>query len=148
MDSFEWSDSFITGIDIVDQQHSHLVELVNRFGECLASNQIDSGDLARVMGELTTYAEEHFRDEENLMRESAIDPRHFELHLQVHHRFQDDVVSMIGELANQPQTTPRRVLDFLIHWLAYHILGMDQNMARQIKYLKQGIDPAVAFEKS
>lgn len=31
-----------------------------------------------------------------------------------------------------------RLLDFLIHWLAYHILGMDQNTARQLEVIKTG----------
>jgi hemerythrin len=33
-----------------------------------------------------------------------------------------------------------------MHWLAYHILGMDQNMARQLELIGQGTDPGEAFD--
>jgi len=38
-----------------------------------------------------------------------------------------------------------RMLDYLVHWLTYHILGQDQNMARQIASVRAGMDAAAAF---
>jgi hemerythrin len=35
---------------------------------------------------------------------------------------------------------------FLTAWLAYHILGEDQAMARQIARVETGEDPALAYE--
>lgn len=38
------------------------------------------------------------------------------------------------------------VLDFPTHWLAYHILGADQNMARQIIVIQSGMDASTAYD--
>jgi diguanylate cyclase (GGDEF)-like protein len=40
------------------------------------------------------------------------------------------------------------LLDFLIHWLVYHILGMGQNMARQIIAIKNGSSARKALQMS
>ena len=37
------------------------------------------------------------------------------------------------------------LLDFLMHWLAYHILGMDQNMARQVLARLRGSTSTEAY---
>ena len=36
-------------------------------------------------------------------------------------------------------------MKFLIYWLAYHILGSDQSMARQIRAIRAGHTPADAY---
>lgn len=38
-----------------------------------------------------------------------------------------------------------RTQQFLIYWLAYHILGSDQSLARQIAAIRGGQDPEAAF---
>ena len=35
METFQWNDCFVTGLDTVDGQHRELVKLVNRFGDLL-----------------------------------------------------------------------------------------------------------------
>jgi hemerythrin len=146
MGSFEWSDSFITGIAVVDQQHRRLTDMVNRFGDGLSQNQVSQDDLCHLLGEMGHYASEHFRDEETLMQDAGIDPRHYAAHFRVHRDFELEVQSMASDILDPSQGSARHLLDFLMHWLAYHILGMDQNMARQLELIEQGIDPGEAFE--
>src|SRR5664279_5040262 len=39
------------------------------------------------------------------------------------------------------------LLRFLSSWLAHHILGMDQSMARQIRKIRAGMAPEQAYEE-
>jgi len=39
---------------------------------------------------------------------------------------------MVDDISLEDPDSVRHLLDFLIHWLAYHILGTDQNMAIQV----------------
>jgi len=43
--------------------------------------------------------------------------------------------------------TINQLLDFLCHWLTFHILGTDQNIARQIKSIQSGTTPSDAYEQ-
>jgi len=52
---------------------------------------------------------------------------------------------MNGEISADQLDDVHRLLAFLTHWLAYHILGADQNMARQIKKIELGTTPDEAF---
>ncbi|MCZ8488365.1 hypothetical protein O9992_17155 [Vibrio lentus] len=47
---------------------------------------------------------------------------HIEEHIKVHRVFMQDIYSMQAIL-EEDQASARQLLDFLIHWLAYHILG-------------------------
>ena len=39
MEAFVWDDRFVTGIEIVDQQHRHLVDVVNQVGDMLLGGE-------------------------------------------------------------------------------------------------------------
>lgn len=38
MEAFRWSSNFVTGLTEVDEQHSRLVERINRFGNLAKRN--------------------------------------------------------------------------------------------------------------
>ncbi len=75
-----------------------------------------------------------------------MDPRHTEEHIKIHRAFMHDIISMQAFISEEDLKASEQLLDFLIHWLAYHILGIDQNMARQINQIDQGVSPERAFE--
>ena len=55
-----WKDEYSVGKETLDAQHERLIDLFNRL----------DGDepLDRVLAELDRYADEHFRDEEGLLK--------------------------------------------------------------------------------
>lgn len=90
--AFIWDDSFITGFDHVDQQHHVLVDLFNELNQAVLAPSGDSdGLLADVYGRLLAYTEYHFREEEELMAQYAVDTRHVENHRNMHQQFIDQV---------------------------------------------------------
>jgi hemerythrin len=145
MTSFTWGTNFETGIRTVDDQHRKLVDLINGLGRRLAENDKADQQLEIILKELVKYAHYHFTDEERLMTRYGLDRRHCVQHRTAHKRFLDDVTFM-GQQAKRENTDDgRSLLEFLIHWLAYHILGCDRNMARQIAAISSGSSPAEAY---
>ncbi len=144
MNSFQWDEHYVTGIDEVDEQHMELVTIINRLGDLIANpEQFDRNGLTRLVDELADYARFHFAAEEGLMKKSGIAPRHLASQEREHHAFIDEVSRMVSE--EMTVHSSNRLLKFLIHWLAYHILGSDQSMARQLLLIGQGHSPEAAF---
>lgn len=146
MEAFVWDQRFVTGIDIVDEQHHRLVDITNRLGDVmLAGDAMSEGRMQGLFFELSSYAREHFHDEEMLMREAGLDARHVETHASHHRQFVEQLATMWR--ARGAMTNPAETLHgFLAAWLAFHILGEDQVMARQIGLVKAGKTPAAAYE--
>jgi hemerythrin-like metal-binding protein len=146
METFVWDQRFVTGIDIVDQQHRRLVDIINRVGDALlAGDHMSEGRMQILFLELSGYAREHFSDEEQLMRDAGLDPRHIDAHTRHHHQFVEQLASMWrarGAMKNPAET----LYGFLSAWLAFHILGEDQSMARQIALADAGESATTAFE--
>ncbi|WP_394256241.1 GGDEF domain-containing protein [Vibrio harveyi] len=147
MNSFRWDTYFETGIEEVDEQHQYLVGFINKYGELLAQNSITLTDIQVALFELSRYAEFHFKEEENLMREVEIHPEHLEKHIQVHRAFMNDIISMQSFISDANKRAAEQLLDFLIHWLAYHILGIDQNMSKQVAAIQSGMSPRAAYDE-
>ena len=146
MTTFQWSSSFVTNLSTVDEQHHRLVDLINTLGDHLQRDEIDESGLHALFRELIDYADYHFSEEESMMRANGLDARHIERHADSHRRFLHDIELLKGGDSAQATDIASRTLDYLVHWLSYHILGQDQNMARQIDAVRSGMDPAAAFE--
>lgn len=142
MDIFAWNDSFVTGEPVVDAEHQGLVRLINWLIEH-QSMATPPEEVDRVLAQLVDYAVTHFRHEEELMESVGCDPRFAEIHRNVHADFGQQVLKM-REMQSADQEF---LLRFLSSWLAHHILGMDQSMARQIRKIRAGVAPALAFEE-
>lgn len=146
MESFRWNQCFVTGLIEVDEQHYHLVEVINKFGELLVRAEgVSSDDIDLVFHELTDYTQYHFSEEESLMTRLGVDLRHVDKHCQDHARFLQEVILMHAGISTQNPDAALSLLKFLTHWLAYHILGTDQSLAKQIKSIKMGETAADAY---
>lgn len=145
--SFLWDKHFETGIGDVDEQHQYLVGIINQYGALISENNIAEEDVRVALFELSRYAEFHFKEEEQLMRDKGVYPSHIEQHIKVHRAFMAEVASMQSFIHQQDDGSAEQLLDFLIHWLAYHILGIDQNLARQIKAIESGLSPEEAYRQ-
>jgi diguanylate cyclase (GGDEF)-like protein/hemerythrin-like metal-binding protein len=147
VDSFEWDDHFVTGLTDVDKQHHYLVDVINQFGELLTQPEsIPFDKVETVFGELAAYAQYHFAEEEMLMDTVKVDQRHVEHHQHEHVNFLQEVTQLHAAISPQKPEKAKSLLNFLIYWLAYHILGSDQCMARQIMAIRAGQSAAEAYQ--
>lgn len=141
---FDWKDTFLTGIGLVDDQHRHLVELINDLASRAFDPEASDPEApGQARDALLDYTRIHFADEEALMHGAGLDPRHIEAHRAQHRSFIDEIRAIDP---SQTADTLQPTLRYLMGWLAHHILGIDQAMARQIQARREGLDAAAALE--
>ena len=139
MNSFLWNDSYVTGLVEVDEQHKRLVEIINKFGQAIAqAEDISDPEVDAAFQQLLAYAAEHFAQEEALMRRVGMDQGYFLAHQERHQSFVSDVQRLYSTKTQDLMKFGESLLRFLIYWLAYHILGTDKSMARQLAFIEAG----------
>ncbi len=145
---FPWSANFETGLPQIDAQHQRLVELLNVLAGHLVY-QSDIPTLNRVFNDLAEYAVYHFQTEENLWHayfpEDAWETRHKEDHSQ----FMTKVNRLMGEENICPlDQVIKKILAFLIQWLAFHILDADMRLAKAVLAIQSGLTITQAKEQA
>lgn len=145
MDVIVWNENFETGLDEVDQQHRHLVEITNRFGRILFDKNALCKEMEEIFAELVSYTQYHFSEEENLMETVGIDVRHVDYHKNEHASFLQSVLHLYGE-SKLGRDTGKPLFEFLMNWLVYHILGSDRSFGEQCTLIEQGNSPQQAYE--
>ena len=128
-----WNEELETGIDVIDQQHKRIVELINQLN--LVSKGKADGNVGDVLAELVDYTLSHFVFEEELMEEAGYP------FSKAHKRVHDIFTARVNEYkmrfdAGEDVTDALR--DMLSRWLFNHIKGDDKAYARVVKqYLER-----------
>ena len=143
METFVWSDRYLTGENLVDTEHQELVRIINLVGALEAGEDSEPAAVQSILEELVLYAVNHFSHEEGLMIDAGCDERHVTMHQKIHREFANQVSAMRQVSMGAEDT--EFLLRFLSNWLAYHILGIDQAMTRQVRNIRQGMTPAEAY---
>lgn len=147
MDTFVWDQFFNTGLPEVDAQHHALIDAFNDLSEALQrSNTGDGAGLTEAHERMVNLAEFHFAEEELLMRDQGVDPRHVQAHTALHRQFIEQVAAM-WRARGALQDPAQSFVGFLTSWLGLHILGIDQSLARQLACLGQGMTAQEAYEQ-
>lgn len=147
---FKWDDDLETGINSIDDQHRGLIEIINNILQlCFSNEKIDENLIEETYENLSLYVEEHFKSEEQLMIDNLVDSRHVNSHFNIHAEFEKTIkqfFSDISLLVNPDKLG--EIGEFLIRWLAYHILNVDKSLVRQINAINQDkISPNDAYEQ-
>lgn len=146
MSVFQWSSLFETGLVDVDNQHRRLVELVNEFDRNVNSGSSDNID--RVLQALADYTVYHFRCEEEIMARERVAEAHAAAHRATHQRFVQQVATWIECRRRGEVIRLQQLVDFLVNWLIFHILGDDQSMGWQVRAIRAGVSAQAAFDGS
>lgn len=143
---FPWNVNFETGIPLIDEQHKKLVELLNALVGHLAF-QSDAPTIDRVFDELKDYVAYHFASEEGIWQTHFEGDAWAKWHAQSHGDFIAEVTRLKGSDDDLPyDETIERIVRFLTHWLAHHILDSDRRMAKVVLALPSGVSLARAKE--
>lgn len=124
---FEWSDSFNTGIQEVDEQHRTLVELLNQLHSAIRERK-GSQACREILDRLAEYTRTHFLLEESLMRLSHYPG--FEIHKQQHEDLISQVKALQDKLDQGQGAISFELLHFLQVWLTKHIRESDQRFGQ------------------
>ena len=123
---FKWKDEYNTGIETIDTQHKHLLEIGARiFYLTDANDGVDHYDeIMAVLSELKDYTEYHFGYEEKLMEKFGYE--NYEPH-KFQHYF---VIKKINkfeseEVDHKQKETILGLAQFISDWITNHILKED-----------------------
>ena len=124
--SVVWDEFFLTGIEEIDVQHKHMIELVSK---CVyvEKNKMEQNDLATDLEELWFYTKWHFSCEESLMNILGYD--RFEKHSQEHINLLDELNEKIEDVLDG-RFRIIDLKDFLFQWLGEHSHTEDKEMAK------------------
>lgn len=143
-----WSERFATQIELVDTQHKKLFDLLNTLSNSFQKDGPSEVLVDDALHQLVIYADKHFTEEEELMRDHHLDVRHVNLHRMEHHSFMYDVERLWTHLSTEEELmeVTEKLVSFITSWLTYHILGMDQIMAAQVFAIGEGMTPEQAHD--
>lgn len=124
---FEMKDDYLTGIQMIDEEHNELFRIAQEAYEIYQDDFItDKFDhIVDIIDKLKEYAIKHFADEEEYM-ESIQYKRMFSQKIE-HAAFIDKINEINFDDMDHNQTeTLFEILQFLSDWLVNHILEKDK----------------------
>ena len=140
-DMFAFTDKYMTGIEMVDDEHRRLFEIIAETKDVIDSEFLaDKYDhIMNLLNQLREYTEFHFKDEEVLMEKIGY-PR-LEVQKRAHAAFVERLVEIdfkdLDNMDDNQQEYLLELIQFLVSWLSNHILGEDKKIGDFI--VKQGI---------
>jgi len=136
---FPWNEKFNTGHEHIDEQHRTLARLVNRLARAMIDK--DYSVVSNAFDELARYAHLHFMDEESVwLRYFDEDDPWFSSHQHNHDSFWPKVNEIQLANSDKPlQEVLENIMQYLIRWLAFHIVGEDKRMASAIQLIDSGM---------
>jgi len=126
MPVIEWSDTYLLGIDQIDEHHRHLVTLLNNTYDVFVCHG-QNVEIEKVIGELVNYAIYHFAAEEELMSRFSFGKAGE--HLKEHDDFIQRIKAHQQDFYDGRSTLSLELIVFLKDWLLEHILESDKVLA-------------------
>ena len=139
IDIFPWNDYFNTGVQIIDEQHQVLVNILNQLASHIAF-KTDIPTLKIILDELVDYTVFHFQAEEGIWHQNLPDDCLELEHKKTHDSFIETIFQTKEQLASESEDSIiEGLLSFLTRWLATHILENDRYMAAVVFFIQSGM---------
>lgn len=127
----KWREDYSLGVESIDQQHKHLIEIANRVYDALKNQfYVDKYDkIVEILKELKDYTIYHFDEEEKFMKEIGYEG--YFMHKIEHQKFIEKVQAIDLEKIDEDQD--KYLLDifnFIADWLVKHILEKDKAITK------------------
>ena len=121
-----WREELSIGVEFIDSQHQYLINLINRIH--LATERLDTKEIVETLIDMNAYAEVHFAEEEELMRQHGYPG--LKAHIQLHQGFSRQAEVFLNELETAPLAITSEVSRYLMEWLVKHIQKADFQYGR------------------
>ncbi len=127
MELGNWNSKYSVNNAIIDDQHKRLLNILYKL-ERLVSKGGDKEKMVGLLSNMSDYALEHFKSEEQYMQRIGY-PK-LEKHKELHSMYTLEVLKYtLSHLDDAPEN-PREVLNFLSHWWTDHILKVDMDYSK------------------
>ena len=127
----------ITGITFVDDEHRKLFEIISDTNDLIHDQLLHDkyDEIMRLLAELRDYTELHFSEEEALME--RIHYPELPSQKRAHAAFVDRLVNIdldeMEDLDDNQQVYLLDLIQFLLNWLANHILACDKKIGEYMR---------------
>ena len=125
MEKIVWDKKYNIGNNVIDKQHQYLVKLINLMID--EKGYITNDAVKAIFVELLHYANIHFHDEEEIVRETDY-PNKLE-HKKEHRYFVNELEKIELDIIFENPQAVEKMLKFLTNWLLNHILVSDKDFA-------------------
>lgn len=127
-----WNDTFVLGIDEIDQQHRSIIEQFTRFSEAAQDGE-SREDLAGMATFLVEYAKLHFDTEDRYMTRYAY-PR-IEEQRGEHASFSRDADELVKRIEEEgaSREISLALTGKMVRWITQHIRNHDRDMVNFIR---------------
>ena len=129
--SYEFTDEYLTGVELVDEEHKELFRIIKQVRETIANESLADkyDEIISLVEELKTYTKFHFKDEEEYM--TSIQYEGLEAQRVAHEMFVDRLDEIdLNEIDAHQEEVLEELLAFLTEWLVNHILHMDKKFSQ------------------
>jgi hemerythrin-like metal-binding protein len=123
-----WGPMFKLGFGDIDQQHQHLVEIVNELHDAMVKK--DRAAVSKVLNELVGYTVSHFAFEEKLMDQYGISTA--AAHKAEHKKLVAEVSAFKTKFDTGSAAVTIELMGFLSDWLRNHILKTDRGLVQEL----------------
>ncbi len=130
LEKIAWKKDFSVGVAELDEQHKKLVELINSLVD-LATTGATRAEVDDVLTEMTRYAIQHFRAEEQLMLTYNY-PGYLDQEA-AHNKFRKSNGRFHLRAAEDENVDTGELVEFLKGWLVNHIQIMDKQYSAFFK---------------
>jgi hemerythrin-like metal-binding protein len=125
MTFLSWRKDYDIGVAQIDAEHRNLLDLVNAFHDRNAQGATHS-EIAHLLNQLVSYAEEHFQHEEKVMSDNAYPL--LDQHRELHVKLVASIFEINERFSAQPAKASAETLQFIKAWLLEHIIKHDMDI--------------------
>jgi len=131
-----WSDTYSTGIEMIDKQHKELVKLTNDlFRACMYGNETAQGVFKDCMSRMVEYVRFHFGTEQKLLE--LVNYPDYQKHKKQHEEMVYNILEAVKEYDKGVKFAPNHFTRTLKDWIFSHIAVFDKNYAIYIHEQKK-----------
>lgn len=125
MQRVEWNDAYLIGIDEVDNQHKHLIEIANELFDTIS---LPNGEYTKrmrdVVQKLMDYTDYHFKSEEKFMKKYNY-PQ-IAIHIAAHENFTSEMKRQTRRLSTERVEDGLNLYSYIVNWVLNHIAKADK----------------------
>jgi hemerythrin len=123
MGIMKWNESMKVGVEASDKQHIKVFDLINQLYDAMSVGK-GREVLGKILGELSSYTEDHFNAEEKLFQKYAYPDA--KTHMQQHAYLTQKTLELKNKFDNGQTMISVEMLNFLKDWWGTHIMKVDK----------------------
>jgi len=129
----EWNESLATGSAELDRQHRRLIDLANELDAAESDSHISEERLRTFVEEIIDFANDHFLQEEEFMREVGYPPELIQRMIEVHRGFTARARELVLDFRAAESVDLEAVHASVTDWLVHHVFTIDRELGEWVR---------------